>query len=166
MTGTADLYKMVNAAWDAAGLDAKFTALWSGAVESEYEVLCDQVASPGQPWPYCVLDRVEASVVNRMSSNEIGKKMHVRRAPLRFNILAQDVSGDSRSSKEIAAYLAEEIMKVFGGHPTEAATAAMELDNGKHLITQYQNDYGVRQDDDKWQWTVDYAIFVDIPVKT
>jgi hypothetical protein len=165
MIGTADVYKAVNAAWDASGLDAVFTALWSGAIAGDYEVLCDQEASPGQPYPYCVMDRVDGMTVNRMSSLESGKQRHVRRVAVKFNVQAADVVGDVRSSKEIANYLAEEIMKVFGGHPTVAATASLSLDNGNHLITQYQNDYGVRQDDDKWQWTVEYSMFVDVPVK-
>lgn len=160
---TTDIYKALNAAWDASGLDAKFTALWSGVVPGEYEVLCDQEASPRQPFPYCVVDQITGMTVARMSADGNGKR-EVRDLTLRLNVHAQDVSGDSRSSKGIAAYLAEEVMKVFGGHSTVSPTATLALDNGQVLIVQYANDYMVRTDDDKTQATVEYVLRVDVPV--
>jgi len=53
---------------------------------------------------------------------------------------------------------------VFGGHPTVAATGAIILTNGKHLITQYQNDFGIRIDDNEYQWVVEYLFRIDVPV--
>jgi hypothetical protein len=88
----------------------------------------------------------------------------IRDSSITFKVYVEEVSSDSRSAKQIAAYLAEEIMKVFGGHPTVTATHGMTLDNGNMLITEYQTDYGVKTDDDEFCWVVAYTFRTDIPV--
>ena len=71
---------------------------------------------------------------------------------------------DARTAKEIAAYLAEEIMKVFGGHPTVVPTGMVALDYGNHLITQYVSDDGVRTGDEEYSWLVSYLFRLDVYV--
>lgn len=161
--GTADLSAAIVAAWNASGLDAAFKALWDGEHEDEFYVLHEQEAPGGQPWPYCVLDQMTPSVSARMSSVTGGIREE-RNVPVRFNVHARDLESDSRTCQEIAAYLAEEIMKVFGGHPTVSATGSIELSNGNHVLTQYQNDFGANTGDDEFQWAVSYLIKVDVPV--
>jgi len=159
----ASVSKALVAAWDDAGLDAKFKALWAGEVSAdEFIVLHDQEASPQQPWPYCVLEQISASTTSRMSGG-VSHLREIRDVDIRFHVHASEVSGDSRTAKEIAAYLCEEIMKVFGGHPTEAPSA-LTLDHGKFLIAQYQSDYGVRTGDETYEWLVHYIFRIDVPV--
>ena len=160
---TADLFKAINAAWDAGGLDAKFQARWDAGVDaSRWEVLNDQKAAPGQPYPYCVMGEATGTVTDRMSGGT-NHVRHVRNVGIRFDIYAKAVG--VLTSKEVAAELAEEVMKVFGGHPTTAAgTADLTLDNGKHLITVLDADWCVRLGDDEYMWAVDYHFKVDVPV--
>jgi len=89
---------------------------------------------------------------------------HIKSISQGFKIYAKVVSGDSRTAKEIAAYLAEEVMKVFGGHPTEAPTASVTLDNGSHLITQYENDFPIQLGYEEYEWDIMYKFVLDVPV--
>jgi len=155
--------KAFAAAWAAGSLNATFKALWSNPASTQYPVLHDQEATPGQPWPYVVMDQLTPRTVERMSGGA-GFKRETRDVTMRLNVHAATVSGDDRSAKEIAADLIAEVMSVFGGHPTTAPTATLTLDNGNHLITQYQNDYGVRTGDDEYQWIIDYLFRLDVPV--
>ena len=163
--GTADVHKAILAAWSASTLDASFKALWpAAAVAASYYVLHDQEAAPGQPMPYAVVDESVPAKVDRMSGG-VNALREVRDVPIKFNVHATEASGDSRTAKEIAAAMAEEIMKVFGGHPTATPTGTITLDNGRHLITEVVNDYGIRMDDDKfYQWVLDYIFRIDVPV--
>lgn len=160
--GTSDLAKALNVMWDASTLDDAFKALWDDPTSTEFEVLNEGEASPGQPFPYCVFGIVGGLTTNRMSGGAAALR-EIRDVPLTFNIHASVVDGDSRTAKEIAAYLAEEVMKVFGGHPTTSPTA-LSLDNGKSLPTQYQTDWSVRTDDEEYQHIISYLLRADVPV--
>ena len=155
--GTADLQKAVVTAWNASSLNALFIALGGQA-----PILQDQEAIPTQPYPYCVLNQPDLDTEAKMSS-PVSSSRHIRNVIQSFSIYAKEVTGDSRTPKEIASYLAEEVMKVFGGHPTET-TPDLTLDNGNHLITQYQNDVAIRLGDDQYQWNIDYIFKLDVPV--
>ena len=161
--GLADLMKAFNTAWDASGLDAMFKALWSDPTDANFVVLHDQEASPGQLFPYCVVDQTVPRTVARMSGG-VDSLREVRDVPMTLNIHVAAATGDTRSAKEIAAYLAEEVMKQFGGHPTLSATQALTLDNGHVLIMEYQTDYCIRTDDSEVQWVLSYKVRQDVPV--
>ena len=161
MVGSADIWKALNAAWDASTLDNLFHAVKS--LTADHVVLHDQDASPDQEYPYCVVDQVSTRTISRMSGGENSLR-EIRDSSITFKVYVEEVSSDSRSAKQIAAYLAEEIMKVFGGHPTITATHGMTLDNGNMLITEYQTDYGVKTDDDEFCWVIAYTFRTDIPV--
>lgn len=159
----ADLSKAINTAWDASTLDTTFEAYWS--VDSgEFYVLNDEMAPEGQPWPYVVMDQPNQTVVSRSSSTTDNSKREIRDIEVRFNIFAQRNPGSSLDPKQHAEQLAEEIMKVFGGHPSTSPTATITLDNGNHLITRYQNDFGIMISDDEYQWVLVYLFRVDVPV--
>ena len=162
MIGTAGLAKAINTVWETSGLNAKFKALWS-SVSSEFLVLNDQEASPDQLWPYCVFEIGPGITTDRMSGESDKSLWEIHDVPVTFNVHAMLVSGDSRTAKEIAAYLIEEIMKVFGGHPTTHPTPVV-LDNGNFLITQYQNENCVRTGDNEYSWMVSYLFRLDVPV--
>jgi hypothetical protein len=164
VTNKADLITAINAAWDASALNATFRALWSDEYDPDnFVVLHDQEASPDQPYPFTVVEISTGNTSTRMSGGVNGIR-EVRDVPVKFNVYAKDVSEDARSAKKIAADLAEEITKVFGGHPTQSPTGSVTLVNGNHLITQYQDDFGVLIDFDKYQWVVSYVFKIDVPV--
>ncbi len=160
---TADVYEAINATWNAAELDVKFRALWPASVDgSRFPVLNDGEAGGNQPFPYCVLEVGKLRRVVRMSNTGISK-WEVREVPVTFHVHADAVVGDSRSSKQIAAYLVEEVMKVFGGHPTDRPED-LSLANGNFLEMDYESDFCVRTELYKYQWSVSYIIVVDVPV--
>jgi hypothetical protein len=156
--GAADLQKGFVAAWNASGLPAAFVALGG-----EAPTLQDQEASPKQAYPYCVLDQIAAAPVEIRMSGGASSLRHVRPIPIDLNVFAGLIDSDDRTPKELAAHLAEEVMKVFGGHPTTAATATVELDNGNCLQLKYLDDFGVRIGDDEYKWTIRYEALVDVP---
>lgn len=163
--GSADIAKAFVTAWDLSTLDATFQALWdSGKTASDYVVLHDQEAGPDQPFPYCVMGEIQSNAVTRMGTRSANQKREIRDAPVTFNVFARQVDGDSRSAKEIANYLVEEVMKVFGGHSTDRPWANIILDNGEYLITQYDTDYGVMVGDEEYQWVLRYNVRADVPV--
>ena len=163
MIATADLLKAMNTVWDASSLDAAFQALWdSGITASEFEVLHDVEAGPSQPFPYCVFEQLEGTTTDRMTGRGLLLN-EIRDVPINFTIHAREISGDDRTAKKIAADLAEAVIKVFGGHPTEVPTPLV-LDNGGFLLAEYQNDMGIRTGDDEYSWLVSYLMRTDVPV--
>jgi len=141
----------------------KFQALWdSGVTVSEHSTLRDASAEPDDPMPYCVMETSPSNTTDRMSGQDDANR-EIRDVEIIFSVNARSVDGDSRTSDEIAAYLIEEITKVFGGHPTVSPTA-LTLDVGNFLIAQYQDDVGIRTGDDEYQWRVTYLFRIDVPV--
>jgi len=154
--------KSINTVWDESTLDATFKALWPATPDGDdFPVLHDVEAIGEQPWPYCVFEIQPGTVSERMSKG-VGDLWMIRDVPAAFKIHAAEVDDDDRTAKQIAAHLAEEVMKVFGGHPSDAPEDMM-LDNGNHLATLYQNDFPIREDNDLWMWTVSYIFRVDVP---
>ncbi len=160
---SADFQKAIVTVWNASGLNATFQALWdAGVAVSEHAVLRDSEAAPKDPFPYCVMETTMGVTTDRMSGPD-GTLREIRDLEVVFSVNARAVSGDARTSKEIAADLGEEIMKIYGGHP-EVSPTDLELDNGNFLISEYQGDVGVRLDEDQHQWRTTYLFRSDVPV--
>ena len=162
--GSSDLLKAINSAWDVSTLDATFKAYWDDPTETEFYVLNDQEAPGQQPWPYVVMDQPDDVLVERHSADGDSIKREIRDVEVRFNVHVEVDAGSTKSAREVASDLTAAILAVFGGHPSTSPTGTITLDNGKHLITQYQTDYGIRTGDDEYQWVVVYLFRVDIPV--
>lgn len=158
---SADLHKAIMTVWDAADLNAAHTQYWTGQDILNYPVVHDMEATPGQPFPYTVFEQSPSLVVSRMSGHTVGENHHIHDVPWNFRIHASSVGAST--AKKIATSVAEEIMKVYGGHPTVYATP-LELDSCAHLITQYETDYGMRTGDDHYQWIIGYIFRLDVPV--
>lgn len=156
----ADIAKGINALWNSSDLDDQFTAFWTATEIANNPVLNDDEATPGNAFPYCVFKVDPGTTITRMSAGE-GLKQQIRTVPLIFHVFAKQNSGTS--AKQIAANMAEEILKIYGGHP-EVNPTDMSLDHGNFLITQLVNDYGVRVEDSVYQWIINYNIMVDVPV--
>ena len=171
--GTADLQESIVNAWTAAGLDAKFTGLWDHSDLTLWDeegnplspVLQEPPASPKQPFPYCIMETEKLRPLTRMTgrSSLPGTKQHNNEVSVTFSVHAKTVKGDVRSSKQIAAYLVEEVMAVFGGHPTRAPSQ-LSLSNGGVLLRQYQGDFPVQEELYEYKWCVQYRFLVDVPV--
>jgi hypothetical protein len=160
----ADVHQAVNALWDSSGLDAQFTALWDDPT-ANFPVLHDGAAAAGQPMPYCVFEGSAQLTVVRQSGETNAEVQEVQDVPFNFRVHARTRGGDARTSKGVAAAMAEEIMKVFGGHPT-VAPSDLSLDNGNYLTAIKTSDYGVREGDDEAMWVVSYVFRIDVPVMT
>lgn len=157
----AALHAAIKATWDTANLDNSFTALWDSGIDaSEFTALNDTEGAPQQPWPYCVFQIAAGGVDTRMSGHDATERHEIRSLPGTFTVYAHSIDADSRTPKEIAAAMAEAIMKIFGGHPTQAPSA-LTVANGGALPTQYETDFGVRVDDDNYQWTINYLFRID-----
>jgi hypothetical protein len=160
---SVDIHRAVVALWDEYGLDNEFTVYWTAAEQTDYFSLNDSEARAGQPWPYCIFEITGTSVDSRTSTstgNSLFKRTFTS-TPLSFMIHAKDTS--IKTAKLLASELAEEIMKIYGGHPVERPKC-MELTHGGVLNVQYQNDFGVRTGDEEYQWLLEYQVSVDTPV--
>ncbi len=156
--GSADIQKAIVAAWAAADLDSKFTDLSGGTPVLNYGE-----ANPEIVQPYVVWDLTSMVVEVRMTGGSSTLNREIRTGSLKFNVHTKPVGGDSRTAAQIAADLIEEIMKVFGGHPTDSP-ADLSLDVGDLLNMQYVRDYCVQTDHNNYQWILEYMVTVDVPV--
>jgi hypothetical protein len=168
--GVADLHTAIMSAWNDAGLTAKFKALWAASEDADSTpALHDQSAAGSKAiFPYCVLETAPEHVSARMTASvdafgeeEAGKR-RIADTQITFNTHVDRVAGDGRSTKEICAYLMEEIVKVFGGHPT-VPPVELTLANGSHLLTQYQDSNLIRTEQYKYRGLVRYKIKLDVP---
>ena len=139
--GTFDIWPGIKAKWDAAGLDAAFTALWSGQAATGYLPLQQGQVAQGTPFPYCVVSQDPGSKVVRSShATEALQTSVIESTFFDFQIYSD--------SKEEAG--------------TVAALVAAAFDDGEVLITsnscfldiQRGQDYCERRDDSVWVWTI------------
>lgn len=159
--GSAQLHEALITLWNASGLNALFEAFWTAAQIVDHVVLNENQASPGNAFPYCIYNITAATTISRDSGHDSVEKHEIRDTPLEFRIHAQSSGG--LTAKRIAADLAEEVIKIFGGHPTVAPTA-MTLTNGGVIFNQYQNDFGLPDEDDNHLWMINYIPRIDTPM--
>jgi hypothetical protein len=160
--GAADLHQAVAALWVSSGVHAQFQARYRpGTVPDEYLTLHDQEALGDAVYPYCVFEQMKGKTSDVMSGSSTSVQ-EIRDIDWEFRIHTTHLN--PKSAKMVAVELAAEIMKVFGGHPT-SSPAALTLDNGKVLESMYINDYGVRTEEDEYQWVVTYTFRLDVPVE-
>lgn len=157
-----DLDKAINAVWDDHGLDWAFKKYWVEEKRIQYLSLDETEAMAGTPMPYCVYSLTDRSVVSRMTKpTDADGRQEIHNSQLAFNIFARVI--DNKSAKDIAAELAEEILKRYGGHPVDTPQNLV-LETGKIISVAYQTDFGSRQDDHAHMWTVRYMIKTDEPM--
>lgn len=168
--GSADLWSAIYAAWQAGGLDTLFRARWftMGKSNIDYLTLNDGDDGPQPPLPYCVAELSSSSIKTRMSwvgprTNGVNTfpGREFRDAMLTLNIHTGPYG--SSSAKATAAYLVEEVMKVFGGHPS-VSPGSMSLSNGSVLLCQFQSDSLEREPQNKYRGMLIYRLLTDVPV--
>ena len=163
MFGLADISSAVCRLWDGANLDDVFTAFWDADNVGAFPVLNEQQATPSSPFPYMIFEINTGRVITRMSG--AGRtKYAIQEYPFEFRIHARYTSNDTRSPKEIAAYLAGEVMAVYGGHPT-IEPQEMLLDTGSVVLVQHVSDFGARTGENEYQWKLNYLAKIDVPFK-
>lgn len=161
--GAADFLTTIQDVWNQASLDDKFKVHWSASDRDRFTVLSDDEAEASQPWPYCVFMAPEGMVTGRMSGGSNTHHFENRTIPATFTIFARTI-GDS-SSKEIAASLASEIMKVFGGHPeVKSAVHYKDMEFGQILDALYQGEHSIRLGIEQHSWSIRYNFQLDVPV--
>lgn len=161
MSGAVDIHEAVASLWESSELNTLFQSYWDADDRDYYPSLNDEGgAAPGTPFPYAVIGAPKPDIRIRMSSTA-NEKLVIKDQTWRFDVFAKQTA--AKSAKEQASYLADEIMKVFGGHPTQSPTE-MTLDNGSIINVKYTGDYGVRVDNEIHQWTVEYTITTDVPI--
>lgn len=160
---SADLHQAVVSTWNTSGLNAVFKTYWETTRTTDYTVLNDQAAGPAQPFPYCIFEADQGSTITRMSGRDNpSQRFEIRDVPFEFRIHTRSMKS-GLTAKKIAALLMEEIIKVYGGHPT-VVPAPLVLDNGAVLRSIYQSDNSVRDDDQNYSWHIRYIFTLDVPV--
>ena len=157
---TADVHKLIVAVWNANDIDSKFLAY--RPANTDFPVLHDGEATPGNDFPYCVFESTPPNTITRTTGNEEYSYM-INRVPVNFNVHTKGANG--KSAKKIASELVEELLAVFGGHPTRNPPELPALDHGCALIAQYMSDLPIRTGDDEYRWNLEYVFLTDIPVR-
>ena len=166
MTSTADLHRAVSTIWNDSSLNNEFKSYWDEAKRDTFTVLHDGQAGPSQPFPYCVFSQSPGQTETKMSGKTSARR-EIRRLVLDFTVHARRYSySPAKSAKMIASELIEEMMKVFGGHPTVLPRNLPALTNGYILQVTYVNDQAIRVDgqDDEYTWKLQYTFQLDVPV--
>ena len=157
------LHTAIQALWQSSGLDWEFQRL-RDAAGRVMPSLFDGAADPGCKHPYCVFMQQGGFTQSRDSGHNTSEKHEIRDVPLEFRVHANTRRGYERTAKQVAADLAELVMRQFGGHPTQAPAAFPTLANGAVLLIQYQTDYCVREGDEEFLWVVSYIFRADMPL--
>jgi hypothetical protein len=161
--GTADLWTALVTAWNGSSIDSLFRTLWDSTVEANYQSLSDKIAEPKQPFPYCVVEVMKPHIVTRMTGDEDTKR-HIREVMITFRVWAVKIANDARSAKMMAADLAEEIMKLFGGHPVVKPKVTLTLSNGGVINMQYQSDWSEPAELYRCSHEITYKAVIDVSV--
>jgi len=160
---SVDIHQALSTVWNDNNLETKFTDSWAAAKRTEFIALNDQEAPTGQPWPYCIFEIEPGSTTSRMSGHSKGENHEIRDVPISFRVYAKRIDGVGKTAKSIASDLIEEIMRIFGGHPT-AKPKDLVLSSGSFLLMQYVTDWGIFAGDKQYEWILSYVVRVDIPV--
>tara|TARA_R100000005_G_C4913225_1_gene149933 strand:+ start:234 stop:725 length:492 start_codon:yes stop_codon:yes gene_type:complete len=147
------LHKAIAQAWVDGELDDAFSQ-YGG--KSPY--FFDTVANPEHPFPFCTVNIEQSTVITRMSGHDIYEHHATVDVPIRFEIWAEQVG--SKSAKEVAYLLNEEVSKVFGGHTTETELE-LNIDGGQHICTMHTFSQGSRMDQRVYMWAIEYTVRVD-----
>jgi hypothetical protein len=163
MIGTLDIHQAIVRLWNANELTNKFWAYWTNAEKSgRHRVLNSEEARPKNPRPFCVFETTDLTTTERASPKTFETAgREIRSLDLTFNIHAADKNGVA--AKQIAGNLAEEIMKIFGGHPT-VSPECIAPTNCDLLRQRLEQDTSVRMGEQEYQHVLRYFIQVDCPV--
>lgn len=154
--GTAELRRAINAVWDASPINAAFQAYWDEQQRGGYSVLNYGDASPNQPWPFCVYLITTSKPTIGMSGKTTDSRREIRDSIVEFHVFARHVS--DTSAGELAALMADEVRKVYGGHPSTPPTRIPGV-----LLAKPQDEFDYpRAGDDEHKWLLRYMMRTDL----
>lgn len=143
---SADVVKAILTHWSTKALDQAFRAERADE-DASIRVIFDSEAKATTPLPYCIFEQAPGTVDSRMSGKESGQKQRINEAIYQFRVHA--------TGKEEAAELARLIKEAF-------EDAQLVVPNANHVITQFEADFGVRDDErGQWRWVVRYRTLYD-----
>ena len=165
MSAVSELHAAIMSAWNGSGLNARFKGYWPAADTAEFPVMHDTEATPAQPFPFCVFEVQEGRSLSRMSSSGVAAgRMEQWEIPWELTIQARSFSNrTTKSAKQIASELADEVLMVFGGHATVIASE-LSITTGAVIQTQLQNNFGIREGSQEHSWHIKYKTLLDVPV--
>lgn len=164
MTGSILLTKSIVAAWDSSGIHDAFLAYRASGSLVMPSIFDSPEAAHKTPMPYCVVEVGEGDVMNRMTKtrgDESYQRREVRTIPALFRIHANQASG--QSGKIVAATLAGQVMRQFGGS-SQRALIHVTMEEGAILSKRYVTDFSSKEGDSEWLHVIRYEFWVDTPV--
>jgi hypothetical protein len=164
MTRSLDFQKGVFRLWEDEGLDALFKSTWTDDQKQSFLSMSDGEASPGQPFPYCVVEFSNPTNAGRSSGSCANDETReYSEIAFVFNVYAKHTQ--ATPAKIAAGELASRVLKVFGGSPTESPKS-ISIPHGTVLLCQYVTDGPEKVGDQEYRWTISYLALIDFPVKT
>lgn len=155
-----DVVRAVSVLWGTSGLDAHFNQYWTSAQIADFLVLMDVEAAPTQPWPYCVYESIASTTLRKSSASTPQKnRQEQNEDTVRFHVFAKDI--DAKSGKALCSDLADEILKVFGGHP-DTVHQKIPLQNGSVINQKYSQTILTREDEDIWKAVIVYTVLYEL----
>jgi hypothetical protein len=158
--GLRDIHRSIIAVWDSHDIGDFYRDRWASSDRTRYLTITEGEADAKQPWPFCVFDAGSFPVDARSSGSAAYQIREYGSIPVVFNVHAKNTT--TETGKAIAADLAEEIVKRYGGHPT-VRPSRLKLTHGGVIHMQLQSSKGVRTGDTEYQWVVEYSLKTDIP---
>lgn len=164
----AALHTAIEEAWFASDVDRHFRSYWPIASQSSgrYITLMESEALPGQQFPYAVFSFGAGAVQARASAARSRLyKTQQREVPFTVTVYAETDQTAGKNAKQICIECVAEVLKLYGGHPTQAPTAQLSLSSGCVLNTKLINEFGTQENDSVYRWDIEYMILVDEKVK-
>jgi hypothetical protein len=161
--GALELHAAVVALWNNSELDWACKQYWETSKVARWPSLGESMLGPECPFPYATFTIGDFEVISRTTGLAVGIKRAIRSAPLTFTIYAKQLPANARTAKTIAASILDQLLQVFGGHPT-VRPQRLECVHSHFLNCQYETDYGMTVEDDVYQHVVSYRLMVDSPI--
>ncbi len=143
---SGDVVEAILSHWTAKALDQEFRALRANS-DTAIRVIFDSEAKPDTPLPYCVFEQAPGTVDSRMSGLVSDQRQRINEVIYQFRVHAV--------VKEEAAELARKVKEAF-------EDAQYVIPNADHVNTQFETDFGVRDDErGQWRWVIRYRTLYD-----
>jgi len=158
--GSWSIHKAIEERWVDKGLDTAFRAEWPTPATTQYLSLNDSEARPGKPihpTPYCVYEVGEPIILSHSTGaadDDVPVDTHRKYidVPVQFTIYA--IQKGALNGKEMAVQFAKLVARQFD-------RALYTLEEDEQIDVMIDPDFGTRQDDQTWSWTLQYRIRIE-----
>lgn len=163
--GIAELHEGMVSAWNDSTLNDSFRQYWSSVDVSRYPVLQEEGGlAPQTPFPHASFEQGDDFVLTRMTKTN-NSIWALHQTLWTFKIQAKELASGNKTAKELSHDLMQLVLMVFGGHPTQAPTAQICLDNGSLVTLQTPTFRSFRNTVDVHVWQIMYPAIFELPVK-